>query len=109
MESTDVFINFRPIYILFIMILIISLFILTIGRNRRFLINGFTIAVITLCSVAVSAYMTNQIGILADELGIRGDSVSLYMFLVIVMLSLVNLLVYVFQKNKGLHSSVSLR
>ncbi|KOP65814.1 hypothetical protein AMS62_11555 [Bacillus sp. FJAT-18019] len=98
MESTDVFLNFRPIYILFIMILIISLLILTIGKNRRFLINEFTVAVITLSSVAVSAYLTYQIGILSDELGIGGDAVSFYMFIAIVLLSLVNLLVYLFKK-----------
>lgn len=98
MESTDVFINFRPIYILFIMILIISLLILMIRKYRQLLINGFTIGVIISSSVAVSAYLTHQIGILSDELGIGGDAVSFYMFIAIVMLSLVNLLVYVLRK-----------
>ncbi|MGG3280407.1 hypothetical protein [Paenibacillus solani] len=98
MESTDVFLNFRPIYILFIMILIISLLILMIQKNRQLLINGFTIGVVTSSSVAVSAYLTYQIGILSDELGIGGDAVSFYMFIAIVMLSLVNLLVYLFKK-----------
>lgn len=98
MESTDVFLNFRPIYILFIMLLIISLLLLIIRKNRPFLVNGFTIAVVISSSVAVSAYLTYQIGILSDELGIRGDPVSFDMFIVIVILSLVNLLVYLFKK-----------
>ena len=44
MESTNIVTHFRPIYILFILILIITLFIM-IFRNRPKVINGFTIAI----------------------------------------------------------------
>jgi hypothetical protein len=94
MESTNIFINFRPIYILFIIVLIISLLLMILRKNRHTMINGFTIAIITLISLAVSAYLTYQIGILSDELGIGGDAVSFMMFIVVAVLSLVNLLVY---------------
>ncbi|WP_127592756.1 hypothetical protein [Paenibacillus lautus] len=94
MESTNIFINFRPIYILFIIVLIISLLLMILRKNRHTMINGFTIAIIALISLAVSAYLTYQIGILSDELGIGGDAVSFMMFIVVAVLSLVNLLVY---------------
>lgn len=95
MESTNIVTHFRPIYILFILVLIILLFIM-IFRNRHKVINGFTIAIITLISLAVSAHLTYQIGYLADELGTNGDTVSFMMFIAVVILSLVNLLVYAY-------------
>ncbi|GIP00854.1 hypothetical protein J14TS5_59390 [Paenibacillus lautus] len=97
MESTNIVTHFRPIYILFILILIISLFIMIFRKDHHKVINGFTIGIITLISLAVSAYLTYQIGILSDELGIGGDAVSFYMFIVVVILSLVNPLVYAYQ------------
>lgn len=92
MESTNIVTHFRPIYILFILILIISLY-------RHKVINGFTIAIITLISLAVSAHLTYQIGYLADELGTSGDAVSFNMFIAVVILSLVNLLVYAYKRE----------
>ncbi|WP_339292081.1 hypothetical protein MKY48_33335 [Paenibacillus sp. FSL W8-0187] len=98
MESTNIVTHFRPIYILFILILIISLFIM-IFRNRHKIINGFTIAIITLISLAVSAHLTYQIGYLADELGTSGDAVSFMMLIAVVILSLANLLVYAYKRE----------
>lgn len=99
MDSTNIFIHFRPIYILFILILIISLFIMIFRKHGHKVINGFTIAMITLISLAVSAYLTYQIGFLSDELGVGGDAVSFMMFIAVVILSLVNLLVYAFKRE----------
>lgn len=98
MESTNIVTHFRPIYILFIVILIITLFIM-IFRNRHKVINTFTIAIITLISFAVSAHLTYQIGYLADELGTGGDAVSFNMFIAVVILSLVNLLIYAYKRE----------
>ncbi len=98
MESTNIVTHFRPIYILFIVILIITLFIM-IFRNRHKVINTFTIAIITLISFAVSARLTYQIGYLADELGTGGDAVSFNMFIAVVILSLVNLLIYAYKRE----------
>ncbi len=94
MESTDVFIHFRPIYILFIIILSISLFITIFQKNHYKIINRFTIIIILSISLLVSAYLTYQIGILSDELGIGGDAVSFNMFIAVVALSFVVFLVY---------------
>jgi hypothetical protein len=98
MGSVDIFDNFRPIYIFFIIILAISLIIVISQKNHLKPINGFTIISISFISSAVSAYMTYQIGILSDELGIGGDPVSFIMFIVVVIMSVVNLLVYLNKK-----------
>jgi hypothetical protein len=98
MDSVVIFNNFRPIYIFFIIILAISLIIVISQKNHLKLINGSTIISISFISSAVSAFMTYQIGILSDELGIGGDSVSFIMFIVVVIMSVVNLLAYLNKK-----------
>lgn len=98
MESPDVFANFRPIYILFILILVISLFITIFQKTHYKIVNGFTAAILTLMSIVVSAFLTYQVGVLSDELGIGGDAVSMIMFIVIVILSLVHLFAYASKK-----------
>lgn len=94
MESPDVFANFRPIYILFILILVISLFTTIFQKTHYKIVNGFTVAILILISIVVSAFLTYQVGVLSDELGIGGDAVSMIMFIVIVILSLVHLFAY---------------
>lgn len=94
MESPDVFANFRPIYILFILILVISLFITIFQKTHYKIVNGFTVAILILISIVVSAFLTYQVGVLSDELGIGGDAVSMMMFIVIFILSVVHLFVY---------------
>ncbi|WP_127590026.1 hypothetical protein [Paenibacillus lautus] len=99
MEIANVFINFRPIYILFIVILIITLMITIFLKNHDKIISEFTLAITSIISFAVSAFMTYQIGILSDELGVGGDVVSFVMFIVVVILSFVNVVVYYFKKR----------
>lgn len=94
-ESANVFINFRPIYILFIIILIVSLLITLFHKNYYKIINWFTIIIIISISLVVSAYMTYQIGILSDELAIGGDAVSFIMFIIVGILSFIISLVYI--------------
>jgi hypothetical protein len=98
LDSANVFLNFRPIYILFIIVLVVSLFIIIFQKSHNKVINGFTVIVTLLISFIVSAYLTYQIGILSDELAIGGDAISMVMFFVVVSLSVVNLIVYLFKK-----------
>lgn len=97
MDNADVFINFRPIYVLFIIMLIISLFIIIVQKNHK-IINGYTVILTLAVSSIVSAFMTYQIGILSDELGIGGDSASTIMFFAVIVLNAVNFFVYLFKK-----------
>ncbi|WP_159887761.1 hypothetical protein [Paenibacillus puerhi] len=101
MDGMTVFTNFRPIYILFILILATSLIVMVSLKNYEKLMNGSTIVGFSLVSSAVSAYLTYQIGILSDELAIGGDPVSFLMFMAIVFLSAANLLVYLIKNMRN--------
>lgn len=94
MDGAEVFSNFRPIYTLFIVILLLSVLIVIFQRKRVYLLGGFArITLSLLCSV-VSAFLTYQIGILSDELGVGGDPVSFMMFIAVVILSIVNVIIF---------------
>ncbi|MGG1516626.1 hypothetical protein ABE504_14505 [Paenibacillus oryzisoli] len=100
MDHAAVFTNFRPIYVFFIVILLILLALLITSKMKSGLIDVFFVLSIVGMSSVVSAFMTYQIGILSDELGIGGDPVSFIMFIVIVALSIANLFVYFGKKRK---------
>ncbi len=94
MDGAEVFSNFRPIYMLFIVILLLSVLIAIFQRKGVYLLGGFArITISLLCSV-VSAFLTYQIGILSDELGVGGDPVSFMMFVAVVILSIVNVIIF---------------
>lgn len=99
MDNINVFINFRPIYILFIIILIISFLIIILQKNHYKIINRSTIITTLLITYIVSAFLLYQAGILSDELGMSGDTVSTIMFFVVLALGAVNYFVYLY-KNR---------
>ncbi|NEN85610.1 hypothetical protein [Paenibacillus elgii] len=107
MDEVMIFTNFRPIYIFFIIIQAISL-IMAISQKKQFKpMNEVAISSISLICLAVSTYLTYQIGILSDELAIGGDPVSFIMFIAVVIMSVVNFLVIYLNKkikNYVLHS-----
>jgi len=88
----------RPVFITFIIVLLIFLLIVILQKGKCKLINGFSVISVSIICLLVSAINLWQIGIIADELGLGGDAVSSYMFLVIVGLSILNPIVYTFRK-----------
>ncbi|KPV58561.1 hypothetical protein QJ48_15535 [Paenibacillus sp. A3] len=100
MDDATIFTNFRPIYIFFIIIQAISLIMAISQKKQLKPINEVAISSVSFICLAVSAFMTYQIGILSDELVIGGDPVSFIMFFVVVIMSVVNFLViYLNKKN----------
>ncbi|GIQ68565.1 hypothetical protein DUZ99_00020 [Xylanibacillus composti] len=94
-----VFDDFRPIYISFIFILIILLISIILYKNRLGMINGFVITSISLIILIASIYMTNLAGVLTDELSMSGDAVSFYMFIMVALLSIINVVAYFYKKR----------
>ncbi|WP_374055755.1 hypothetical protein [Rossellomorea sp. FM04394] len=80
--------------------LVISI-VLLVQRNRKSMVNGFTITLVSFISIIVSGINFIIIGYIADELNMAGDIVSFNMFLVVLGLSILNLLIY-FKKKKDL-------
>ncbi|GAA4830816.1 hypothetical protein GCM10023310_04890 [Paenibacillus vulneris] len=94
METANVFTNFRPIYLLLIIVLIVSVLVMLFQKKHYPLVNGFTISLILCICLIVSGFMTYQIGILSDALSMGGDPVSFIMFIIVAILSVISLLVY---------------
>ncbi|MGG3494486.1 hypothetical protein ABES08_01410 [Peribacillus simplex] len=93
MEGLEIYDFLRLVFIT----LIISLFIISIillAKKRSNLVNGFTISIISIMSIIVSSINLIIMGYIADELNLAGDVISLYMFLIILGLSIFNLFIY---------------
>lgn len=93
------YIGFRPIYILFILLLACSLFAMAFFKRK--IVNGFTVISFSVTSLFVSVIITYQIGIIADELGIGGDPLSFIMFIAIACLALFNPIYYYKRYRNG--------
>lgn len=84
---------FRPLLIFLIVALVGVLFFLTVIKRSRRVIS-FLVAVFSVLSVTISVPFLYRMGVLADELNEAGDLFSFFLFLMIAVLSMVNLAVY---------------
>lgn len=80
---------FRPVFITMISVLLL-LVILILFKKKWKQLNGFTVISISLICLIVGAINIWQEGIVVDEFNLVGDAVSFVMFLVIVVLSFLN-------------------
>jgi hypothetical protein len=99
MDHFTTFDYLRPIFITFI-ILLILLFIAILQNNKQKLVNTFSVFSISVISVLISGITLFIEGSIVDNLNLSGDSVSTYLFFIIVILCVVNLFLY-FRKNKN--------
>ncbi|MFB6468207.1 hypothetical protein ACE38V_15610 [Cytobacillus sp. Hz8] len=85
----------RLVLITFIITIFIVLFA---QRKQTNTVNGFVVSIIAIISIIVSGINLIIMGYIADELGLGGDVVSSYMFLIILGLNILNSFIYF--KNK---------
>ncbi|MFJ7976640.1 hypothetical protein ACIQZI_13195 [Peribacillus sp. NPDC096379] len=85
----------RLVFITFIIAISIVLFA---QRKRTNIVNGFVVSIIAIISIIVTGINLIIMGYIADELGLGGDVVSSYMFLIILGLNALNSFIYF--KNK---------
>ncbi|WP_282023118.1 hypothetical protein [Priestia flexa] len=93
MDHFTTFDYLRPIFITFIVLLTL-LFIAILQSNKQKLVNAFSVFSISLISVIISGITLFIEGSIVDDLNLSGDSVSTYLFFVIVILCIVNLFLY---------------
>lgn len=105
MEGLQIYDFSRLVLITFIISLIVIFITLLVQRTRRNIVNGFTISVISIISMIVSGIILIIGWYIADELNIAGDAISSYMFFVILGLNILNLFVYI--KNKNVKCNIS--
>ena len=94
------FIYLRPVFIGFIIILLVLLFgVIFLNKN---IVNLFSVVSITFICTSVSAITLYSSGYIVDEYNLAGDPISFYMFFIILVLSIVNLLVFTTRYKKSM-------
>ncbi|TDL78548.1 hypothetical protein [Peribacillus frigoritolerans] len=97
-ETLGTFTLLRPIFVTFIITALLMFLIIIFPKIR--LANGPTVVGLSIVTVIASAQLLYYDGIIVDELGLGGDVVTTYMFLVILILGFVNpITFYIRRKN----------
>ncbi|RST60579.1 hypothetical protein D5F11_007050 [Siminovitchia terrae] len=91
----------RLIFITFIISLIAISIILLVQRKRN-IVNGVTLAILSVTSIIVSGINLIIIGYIADELNLDGDITSSNMFLIILGLGILNWIIYAKKQDKNI-------
>ena len=93
-ETMGSFTLLRPIFITLLIVSVIMFILVILPRAKSKIINGFTVSFISILTILLSAQVLFYSGIIVDEIGLGGDAVSTVLFLVIVVMSVLNLLIY---------------
>ena len=89
----------RPVFIFFIVVLA-ALFIIILMQNKKQLVTGLHVITIVIISLLISGLILFLEGIIVDDLNLSGDTISFYMFLIIVSLCVINSVTYSFKNKK---------
>jgi len=89
----------RPVFIFFIVVLA-TLFITILMQNNKQLVTGLHVITIVIISLLISGLILFLEGIIVDDLNLSGDTISSYMFLIIVSLCVINSVTYSFKNKK---------
>ncbi|MBK0009929.1 MULTISPECIES: hypothetical protein [Priestia] len=89
----------RPVFIFFIVVLA-ALFITILVQNNKQLVTGLHVITIVIISLLISGLILFLEGIIVNDLNLSGDTISFYMFLIIVSLCVINSVTYSFKNKK---------
>lgn len=89
----------RPLFIFFIVVLS-ALFITILIQTKKQLVTGLHVITIAIISLFISGLILFLEGIIVDDLNLSGDTISTYMFLIIVALCLINSVTYSIKNKK---------
>ncbi|WP_141540351.1 hypothetical protein [Bacillus cereus] len=88
----------RPIFISCIAILLLVMLVIT--YQRKVLMNGFSLWLIILTCIVVSGITLFMSGFIVDEYNLSGDEQSFYMFLGIIVISILNVITFYIKKGR---------
>lgn len=91
----------RPVFALFLGIMLTLLFIILFPRLRRRFTNGLSVVGLSVVSCVVSGQLLYYSGIIVDEFGLGGDEISTYLFLLIAAFALLNSFIYFVLESKN--------
>lgn len=69
-------------------------------QNKKQLVTDLHVITIAIISLFISGLILFLEGIIVDDLNLSGDTISTYMFLIIVALCLINSVTYSFKNKK---------
>ena len=99
-ESSGTFTLLRPVYLTLVIIVLLLFLAIVIPAIRRNFITGFTVVSLSAVLVIVSAQIMFYHAVIVDEIGLGGDSIAFYSFLIVTAASFVNLLIYFGSKSR---------
>lgn len=100
-ESYGTFILLRPIFYSLLAASVVLLVFIVWPKLRKRLLNIFAVVSISLLTFWVSVMTFYYHAIIVDEIGLGGDSVSFYLFLLIAALSVLNPFIYLLVSLKS--------
>jgi len=74
--------------------------VIVIFQRKNNLINHFSFFAIIFICLSISSITLGSIGYIVDAYGLGGDAPSSYMWLVIVVISVINSIIYLFRNNR---------
>lgn len=89
-ESAGSFILLRPVFITLAAVSLILFAMILFTKFIQKAASRFAVLVLSIISVIVSAQLLFYEAVIADELGLKGDAVSTYLFLINLSFCLVN-------------------
>ncbi|WLR42257.1 hypothetical protein LC087_16220 [Bacillus carboniphilus] len=99
-ETLGSFTLLRPIFVSLIFAEIMMFFIIIFPHLRTKIVNGLSVIGLSIVSIVISSQLLFYEGIIVDELGLGGDVVTSYMFLIIGILAIVNPTIYIVSRKK---------
>ncbi|WP_075981616.1 hypothetical protein [Bacillus massilinigeriensis] len=84
----------RFILIIFIISLLVMSIVLLAPKKFKTIVNGFTVGFISIISILVSSIILIIIGYIADEQNKNGDTLSTFLFFIIIGINLINWIIY---------------
>jgi|SRR5690625_693321 len=107
-ETAGAFTLLRPIFVTFIFALLLMFLIILLPKLRRKMVNSLSVVVgLSLVSIIASAQLLFYDAIIVDEIGLEGDEITTYMFLVILFFGFLNPIIFFTKRSKKEVSKVN--
>lgn len=97
----EVFDDFRSVYLLILAGVIIYTIMILFQKETVRLINGFGVLSFSLILLIISDLLFIQLGYIVDRHNYGGDTVSFYLVVAINILCILNILLFLWKKEKG--------
>ncbi|MCF6136590.1 hypothetical protein [Pseudalkalibacillus berkeleyi] len=97
-EILGAFTLLRPVFITFLVISLLLFVTVLLPKPKTKFLNLFTVISISIISLIVSTQVLYYDAIIVDEIGLGGDEVTTYMYIIVAVFSIINPLIYFVRK-----------